>query len=119
VRTHLASVVDRVRFTMNSQVHSQVDRGHITSRTDSLFAQLDGRYISTGLAMWSLRVLGIHTRGGEFWVQCAAPDGAAPGPLLRLSARATAQHALAALEAWAALPQLCRPDTVDVMRVAR
>ena len=87
--------------------------------TDPLFADLDGRMVATGSEPWSVRVLGIHARGGEFWVQCSPPQGALSGPVLRLSGRATAQHAVAALEAWVALPPSSRPDMVDVMRVTR
>ena len=81
---------------------------------DPVFLGLDGRPIRGG----RIRVTGIHRMRDDVFVQIASTAEAGCGFVLRMSARATAAQALAAIDARMALPAAERPHVEDVMRVA-
>ena len=89
--------------------HSDLD-------ADGLFAALDQRVIDNGIARWTAFVLGIFSDGRDRWIQVASAPETTTKVLLRMSRRATAEHAAAALERAKAL-DACQPPVVDVMRV--
>lgn len=84
--------------------------------SDGLFAALDQRVIDDGLSRWTAFVLGIYHDGRDRWIQVASGPGTTTKILLRMSRRATAEHAAAALERALAASE-CAPPVVDVMRV--
>jgi hypothetical protein len=83
---------------------------------DGLFAALDQRVIDDGIARWTAFVLGIYTDGRDRWIQVASGPAATTKILLRMSRRATAEHAAAALQR-AQEATVTEPSIVDVMRV--
>lgn len=82
---------------------------------DGLFAALDQRVIDDGIARWTAFVLGIYSDGRDRWIQVASGPGTTTKILLRMSRRATAEHAAAALQR--AREATCEPPVVDVMRL--
>ena len=82
---------------------------------DGLFAALDQRVIDDGIARWTAFVLGIYSDGRDRWIQVASGAGTTTKVLLRMSRRATAEHAAAALQRTQATG--CEPPVVDVMRL--
>src|SRR5688572_16743709 len=82
---------------------------------DGLFAALDQRVIDDGIARWTAFVLGIYSDGRDRWIQVASGPGTTTKVLLRMSRRATAEHAAAALQR--AQSTVCEPPVVDVMRL--
>lgn len=86
---------------------------------DPMFLGLDGRTIHGGAQPWVVCVTGIHRLSAGVFVQVSSPDDdPACAVVLRMDPHATAAHALAALEARAALPEGERRHVVDVMKVA-
>ena len=83
---------------------------------DGLFAALDQRVIGDGIARWTAFVLGIYSDGRDRWIQVAAGPETTTKVLLRMSRRATAEHAAAALQR-AQETRACEPPVVDVMRL--
>lgn len=83
---------------------------------DGLFAALDQRVIDDGFARWTAFVLGIYSDGRDRWIQVASGPETTTKVLLRMSWRATAEHAAAALARVRALNP-CEPPVLDVMRV--
>ena len=83
---------------------------------DGLFAALDQRVIDDGIARWTAFVLGIYSDGRDRWIQVASGPGTTTKILLRMSRRATAEHAAAALQR-AQEATVYEPPVVDVMRV--
>ena len=83
---------------------------------DGLFAALDQRVIDDGIARWTAFVLGIYNDGRDRWIQVASGPQTTTKVLLRMSRRATAEHAAAALQR-AQEPHICEPAVVDVMRL--
>ena len=67
------------------------------SRIEQLVTAIDQQQIGEGAASWIAQVLGVHTDGRDFWVQIAPADRAAESLVLRISAYATPQQAIAAL----------------------
>jgi hypothetical protein len=87
------------------------------SRIDQVIAILDQRRIGEGANSWVVEVLGVHGDGQDLWVQIAAADTPDESVVLRLSAWATPQHAIAALTAMR--PQRGPlPHVIDVMQPA-
>ena len=84
--------------------------------SDGLFAALDQRVIDDGIARWTAFVLGIHTDGRDRWIQVASGPETTTRVLLRMSRRATAEHAAAALQR-AMEADVYQPSVVDVMRL--
>ena len=85
------------------------------SEADGLFAALDQRVIGDGIARWTAFVLGIYNDGVDRWIQVATGPGTTTKILLRMSRRATAEHAAVALQS--AGENACHPPIVDVMRL--
>jgi hypothetical protein len=83
---------------------------------DGLFAALDQRVIGDGIARWTAFVLGIYSDGRDRWIQVASGPETTTKILLRMSRRATAEHAAAALQR-AQEADVYEPPVVDVMRV--
>jgi len=88
------------------------------SRGDSFFAQLDHQRVGSGLNSWELTVFSVYTQQGETWVQVGAIDDPSCSVLLRMPAFCTAEHALAAIEAWVSQPAEDRANVIDLMQVA-
>ena len=93
-------------------------QGQDSAAADRLFAELDNRAISGARDGWVAQVNGVHMVGAEAWVQVASANEPLCNVLLHLSSRATAHHALAALQAWTGTPLAERDSTVHVMRIA-
>ena len=87
------------------------------TRIDQLVAALDQQRIGEGASSWVAQVLGVHTEGPDLWVQVAPADAPTEGVVLRLSAWATPQHALAALLAMRSR-RGSLPHIIDVMQPA-
>jgi hypothetical protein len=85
---------------------------------DRLFAELDNRAINGARYAWIAQVHGVHMVGAEAWVQVGSANEPLCNVLLHLSPRATADHALAALQAWTGTPVAERDSTVHVMHIA-
>jgi hypothetical protein len=83
---------------------------------DGLFAALDQRVIGHGNDCWTAFIVGIYNDGRDRWVQVTSGPGRATATILRMSRRATAAHAAAALERLQAATE-CEPPVIDVMRV--
>ena len=83
---------------------------------DGLFAALDQRVIDDGIGHWTAFVLGIYNDGRDRWIQVASGPQTTTKVLLRMSRRATAEHAAAALRR-AHESHICEPPVVDVMRL--
>jgi len=87
------------------------------SRIEQLIAALDQQRIGDGAENWVAQVFGVHTDGRDFFVQIAPADNPDESVVLRLSAWATPQHAIAALTAMC--PQRGPfPHVIDVMQPA-
>ena len=84
-----------------------------------LFAAIDHQRIGDDRTGWVALVLGVHTSGAESWVQVAAHYDPSRSVLLHIPQSATAQQALAALQAYANGRDLCqqvievRPDGLN------
>jgi hypothetical protein len=89
-----------------------------TSVADRLFAELDNRTVSSAPYAWIAQVFGVHMIGTEAWVQVGAANEPLCSVMLHLSPRATADHALAALQAWSGAPVAERNSVVHVMHIA-
>jgi hypothetical protein len=83
---------------------------------DGLFAALDQRVIDDGIARWTAFVLGIYSDGRDRWIQVASGPETTTKVLLRMSRRATAEHAAAALQRTQET-RVFEPPVVDVMRL--
>jgi hypothetical protein len=83
---------------------------------DGLFAALDQRVIDGGTARWTAFVLGIYSDGLDRWIQVASGPETTTKILLRMSRRATAEHAAAALQRTQDAIASA-PPVVDVMRL--
>jgi hypothetical protein len=84
-------------------------------RIDQLISTLDRQRIGEGSTSWVAEVLGVHVDGQDLWVQIAPAHAVAESIVLRLSAWATPQHAIAAL----AVMRTQRgplPHVIDVMQ---
>jgi hypothetical protein len=81
----------------SAKIPVMVRRRPENSRLDQLAAALDRQQIGEGADSWVAEVLGVHTDGSDFWVQIAPADNPDDSVVLRLSAWATPQHAIAAL----------------------
>jgi hypothetical protein len=92
--------------------------GQDSSVADRLFAELDHRAIEGVSYSWVAQVLGVHMVGSEAWVQVASAHDPLCNVMLHLSPRATADHALAALQAWSVAPAAERNGVVHVMHIA-
>ena len=93
-------------------------KGQKRTVADRLFAKLDNREIKGAPYEWTAQVLGVHMVGSDAWVQVASASEPSCAVLLHLSPRATADHALAALQAWSETPVAKRDSTVHVMHIA-
>ena len=82
-------------------------RTHETSRSaaDLLFAELDNRAVDGGSYAWIAQVHAVHMIGLEAWVQVGSASEPSCSVMLHLSPPATADHALAALQAWSGAPR--------------
>ena len=87
------------------------------TRIDEFVTALDQRRIGEGSTSWVAQVLGIHAEGPDLWVQVAPADAPTEGVVLRLSAWATPQHAIAALLMMRAR-RGSLPHVIDVMQPA-
>jgi hypothetical protein len=81
---------------------------------ESIAAALDMQSVGEGSDRWVVHVLGIHGDGHHIWVQLASDPDGRDSFVLRLSAWATADHALAAL-ATLRCPPDGPPSVVPVM----
>lgn len=70
------------------------------SDADQLFATLDRRVIGEDVDRWVAAVLRIYGDEQDWWIDVATTTDASVSVVLRLSRRATAAHALAALHEW-------------------
>jgi hypothetical protein len=99
------------------QTATYIPQGATTDiEADGLFAALDQRVIDEGGARWTAFVLGIHSDGRDRWIQVASGPETTTTVLLRMSRRATAEHAAAALQQ-AQQASVCEPPVIDVMRL--
>ena len=87
------------------------------SRIDQLISTLDRQRIGEGATSWVTQVLGVHVDGQELWVQIAPDNDLSESVVLRLSAWATPQHAIAALAVMRA-QRGPLPHVIDVMQPA-
>jgi hypothetical protein len=83
-------------------------------RGEWLASALDLQTVGNGANRWTVRVLGVHSDGRTLWIQIATGLEADDSVTLKVSSRATARHALAAL---AVLPRkrCYRSQIVPVM----
>jgi hypothetical protein len=96
--------------------------GGITDRTreknrsaaDRLFAELDNRAVDGSSCPWIAQVHGVHMIGSDAWVQVGSASEPFCSVMLHLSPRATADHALAALQAWSGDPETERSSVVHI-----
>ena len=82
---------------------------------DELFAALDRRMIGEDVDSWVADVLRIHGDDRDWWIDVATASDASVSVVLRLSRRATATHAVAALREWRP-GHGSPPRVVNVMR---
>jgi hypothetical protein len=85
------------------------------TEADALFAALDHRVIGEGVESWVAEVLRIHHDGRDWWIDVASATDASVDVVLRLSRRATAAHAIAALQEWQPVEEQ-HTRIIDVMR---
>jgi hypothetical protein len=85
------------------------------ARTDHLFAALDGIRIEDPAGGWITEVLGIHTIGGDSWVQVAALGNRRRSVLLQLSGSVTTDETIETLRWWSLLPMANRSHLVTVV----
>jgi hypothetical protein len=88
------------------------------SAADLLFAELDNRSVDGGSCAWIAQVHAVHMIGLEAWVQVGSASEPSCSVMLHLSPPATADHALAALQAWSGAPEAERSSVVHVMHTA-
>ena len=69
------------------------------NRAKRLATALDLQTVGDDANQWTVYVLGVHSDGRTVWLQIAPSLDGRDSMILRLSLRATAQHALAALSA--------------------
>lgn len=62
------------------------------------FRTLDHRRIDVGTTCWTARVLGIHTDGGEAWIQIAGGRAPDKNLVLHLSGWTTIDQVIAAMK---------------------
>jgi len=86
------------------------------SPVDGLFLGLDRRRLKKNGAL--VEVLGIHLSRGATWMQLSIADGPHEGVLVHVPRRATLDHVVAALNAWAATPEGQRSHVIHVMQLA-
>jgi len=84
-------------------------------RIDHLVAMLDQQRVGDGPTSWVVRVLGVHTEGGDIWIQVGRDDNPSVSMVLHLPPWATAHHAMAAL-ATSQHERRSYPQIVDVMQ---
>jgi hypothetical protein len=72
-------------------------RRETAKRGEGLASALDLQVVGSGADRWTVHVLGVHSDGFTLWIQIATGPEADDSVTLKLSARATARHALAAL----------------------
>ena len=70
------------------------------SEADALFAAIDQQVIARGNEQWLASVLRIHADERDWWIDVATAADASVSVVLRVSRRATAAHAVAALHEW-------------------
>ena len=83
-----------------------------------MFHLLDHLVVDLYPDWWVTEVTAVHVVGGEAWVQLARADDPSSNVVLRLSAHANPNHALAALVAWSQTPADERPRVLDVTQSA-
>jgi hypothetical protein len=87
------------------------------SKTDWLFAMLDGQIIRgphTRRA-WRAEVVSIVTERGATWVQIGPAQQPARAVVLRMGSDQPADEAIEALGAWTDIPEECRPNRIDLL----
>ena len=106
--------------TVPADHHDITDSAHAQEGTaaDRLFAELDNRTIPSAPDPWTAQVFGVHMVGAEAWVQVGSTSEPTCSVTLHLSPRATADHALAALQAWSDTSLAARDSVVHVMHIA-
>jgi hypothetical protein len=104
------------RAITKMQTATYIQQSPADHESDGLFAALDQRVIDDGVSRWTAFVLGIYNDGRDRWIQVASGAGTTTKILLRMSRRATAEHAAAALGRALSASE-CAPPVVDVMRV--
>jgi len=72
-------------------------RDETRSRVEQVIAALDHRRIGKGRLRWVAQVLGVHTVGGDLWIQVAKDDDPAEGVVVHCPPWATIDHVIAAL----------------------
>jgi hypothetical protein len=85
---------------------------------DRLFVALDQHRIDGDPDGSVVEVLGIHPASSGVWVQIALAGQPDLGAIFHLPARATIDQAIAAIDAWGAVPWTDRPRLVRVMQLA-
>ena len=83
---------------------------------DQLFVALDQYQIQGGHGDCLVEVSGIHEAPhGGAWVQVAVVGDPSQSVVLYLAARASVDHAIAALDAWSRTPPADRPWSINVI----
>jgi hypothetical protein len=72
----------------------------VFSEADALFAALDQAPMGDGADRWFAAVLRIYADERDWWVDVAASSDSSISVIVRLSRRASAVHAVAALRTW-------------------
>src|SRR5688572_15025600 len=70
------------------------------TEADALFAAIDHQVIGHGAERWVASVLRIHADERDWWIDVATAADPSVSVVLRVSRRATAVHAVAALHDW-------------------